>query len=77
MALDPFLHEVLVDPLDHEGLLYFESRSLLYNPRTRTAYEVKGSIPVVLPNEGRSVDEAEHAELTGDATGVKTGSTNS
>jgi uncharacterized protein len=73
MALDDFLVGVLVDPIDHEPLLYLESRSLLYNPRRRVAYEVRGSIPDMLPSEARAVDDAEHAALTSDAAAVQTG----
>jgi hypothetical protein len=36
-------------------------------------FEVKGSIPVLLPNEGRAVEESEHAELVADSSGVLTG----
>jgi uncharacterized protein YbaR (Trm112 family) len=74
MGLDPFLLEVLEDPIDHEPLLYFESRSLLYNPRRRVAYEIRGSIPVLLPDEARPVEADEHDELVGDATARSTGS---
>lgn len=73
MPLDPLLIEVLVDPVDHEPLVYVESRSVLYNPRRRVAYEVRGAIPVLLVDEARTVDDGEHAALVGDAAGVTTG----
>ena len=63
MALDRLLLEILRDPTDHGSLLYFESRNLLVNPRTRTAYDVIDSIPVLLPSEGKTLDEAAFAEL--------------
>jgi uncharacterized protein YbaR (Trm112 family) len=73
MALDPFLLEILEDPIDHQPLLYLAERSLLYNPRRRVVYEVRGAIAVMLPDDARPVDDAEHAELTGDATAITTG----
>ena len=76
MALDKFLLEVLEDPIDHGPLLYFVDRELLYNPRRRVAYAVRGSIPVMLPDEARSVAEKEHNELEGDATAISTGTRN-
>lgn len=73
MALDQLLLDVLVDPVDRESLLYIEAESVLYNPRRRVAYEVRGAIPVLLPDEARPVDDAEHARLSAIATSVATG----
>lgn len=73
MALDPFLLALLEDPVDHEPLLYVASRDVLYNPRRRVAYEVRDAIPVLLPDEGRAVDDAEHAALVADPTARSTG----
>ena len=63
MPLQPLLIEVLADPIDKGPLLYFEDKDLLYNPRRKVAYAISGSIPVMLPDEARAVDEAEHAAL--------------
>ena len=63
MPLESLLIEVLADPVDKEPLLYFEDRDLLYNPRRHVAYAIIGSIPVMLPDEARPVDDAEHASL--------------
>ena len=63
MPLQPLLIEVLADPVDKEPLLYFEDRNLLYNPRRKVVYSISGVIPVMLPDEARAVDEAEHASL--------------
>jgi uncharacterized protein YbaR (Trm112 family) len=63
VPLQQLLIEVLADPVDKGPLLYFEGRDLLYNPRRKVAYAIKGSIPVMLPDEARNVDEAEHAAL--------------
>jgi uncharacterized protein YbaR (Trm112 family) len=76
MTLDTFLLEVLEDPIDHGPLLYIESRSVLYNPRRRLAYEVRGAIPVMLPDEARTVDDAEHELLSSDGSAVTTGTSN-
>jgi uncharacterized protein YbaR (Trm112 family) len=73
MALDDFLLDLLEDPVDHGALLYVPSKDVLYNPRLRVAYEVRDSIPVMLPDESRAVSEEEeqafnddvHARLTG------------
>ena len=61
MALDDFLLELLEDPVDHGVLIYLDQRDLLYNPRLRIAYEVRGSIPVLLPDESRAVSDEEDA----------------
>lgn len=63
MPLQPLLVEVLADPVDKGPLLYIESHNLLYNPRRHVAYAIEGSIPVMLPDEARQVDDAEHQAL--------------
>jgi uncharacterized protein YbaR (Trm112 family) len=37
---------------------------VLYNPRLRVAYEVRGNIPVLLPDESRAVTADEHRAFT-------------
>jgi uncharacterized protein YbaR (Trm112 family) len=74
MALDDFLLNLLEDPVDHGPLLYVADKDLLYNPRRRLAYEVRGSIPVLLPDESRPVGDDEHRDLTEDPTARSTGS---
>ncbi len=73
MGLDPFLLALLEDPVDHGPLLYVESRDVLYNRRRRVLYEVRDSIPVLLPDESRAVDDAEHAVLVADPSSRETG----
>jgi uncharacterized protein YbaR (Trm112 family) len=63
MALDSLLIEVLADPIDKGTLLYFDDEGLLLNERTSTTYAVNDGIPVLLPDEGRSIDETELARL--------------
>ncbi len=75
MPLQPLLIEVLADPVDKGPLLYFEDRDVLYNPRRQVLYEIKGSIPVMLPDEARSVDKAEHDQLMASSSdALETGS---
>ncbi len=73
MSLDSFLLELLEDPIDHGSLLYVADENVLYNPRRRVAYEVRGSIPVMLDSESRAVADDEHERLTGDSSGIWTG----
>jgi len=73
MALDAFLLALLEDPVDHDSLLYIASADVLYNPRRRCVYEVRDSIPVLLPDESRSATDEEHQAWTGDSSAVRTG----
>jgi uncharacterized protein len=73
MALARFLLDLLEDPVDHGPLLYVASASVLYNPRTRKIYEVRDSIPVMLPDEAREASESEHQSLTSAPDAVFTG----
>jgi uncharacterized protein len=70
MALDNFLLNLLEDPVDHGTLLYVPSRDVLYNARLRVAYEVRDSIPVMLPDEARPVTD-EEAQLFEDDPGAR------
>ncbi len=65
MALDPALLEILACPEDKGPLYYFEDEDILYNPRLRRVYEIRDDIPVMLIDEARTVDDAEHARLHG------------
>jgi len=73
MALDAFLLALLEDPVDHDSLLYIASADVLYNPRQRCVYEVRDSIPVLLPDESRAATDEEHEAWTGDSSAVRTG----
>ena len=61
MALDDFLVELLVDPLDHEPLLYVPSADVLVNPRRRVAFSVVDNIAVLLPDEAAALSDEELA----------------
>ena len=64
MALDPALLDILACPIDKGPLVYVESESMLYNPRSQRRYEIRDDIPVMLPEESTVVDDDEHARLT-------------
>ena len=65
MNLDPVLLEILACPDDKGPLYYVEDEELLYNPRLQRAYEIRDGIPVMLVDEARAVDDAEHDRLQG------------
>ncbi len=74
MALDTLLIEILACPVDHGPLLYFADEDLLFNPRTSTAFAVVDDIPVLLPDEGTVVDDAERDRLMAkSSTAIETG----
>lgn len=74
MALQNFLLELLEDPVDHGTLLYVDELNVLYNPRRRVVYEVRDSIPVLLPDESRPASDAEHQNLLAHPSARYTGS---
>ena len=63
MAIDPKLLEILACPEDHGALLYFAADNALYNPRLKRRYAVVDDIPVMLIEESKTVDAAEHDRL--------------
>ncbi|HVB52350.1 MAG TPA: Trm112 family protein [Acidimicrobiales bacterium] len=73
MALDTFLLDLLEDPVDHGPLLYVPSKDVLFNPRLHIAYEVRDSIPVMLPDESRLVNEDEERSFRDDPDARLTG----
>lgn len=60
--MDSTLHSILACPQDHGELLLVEGE-LLYNPRLRVAYPIEDGIPVLLIDDARPVDEAEHQRI--------------
>ncbi|QNG18668.1 Trm112 family protein [Rhodococcus triatomae] len=62
MAIDPTLLSILACPQD-KGPLLLIGDELLYNPRLRRAYPIDAGIPVLLVDEARDVDAAEHDQL--------------
>ena len=63
MAIDPKLLEILACPEDHGALLYFQADGALYNPRLKRKYAIVDDIPVMLIEEAKAVDAAEHERL--------------
>ncbi|MGA9869765.1 MAG: Trm112 family protein [Rhodococcus sp. (in: high G+C Gram-positive bacteria)] len=66
MALDRTLLDILACPVDKGPLLLVEDE-LLYNPRLRRAYPIENGIPVLLVDDARDVDDAEHESILGRA----------
>lgn len=62
-SLDERLLRMLACPEDRGPLLFFADEDLLYNPRLHRAYPVRDNIPVMLVEEARRVDAAEHERL--------------
>jgi len=75
VALEEFLLNLIEDPVDHGPLLYLSHEGILYNPRRRVAYEVRDSIPVLLPDEARAVNDEEHDKYVKDPLARATGTT--
>ena len=63
MALPEALLRILVCPVDKGCLMYFADENLLYNPRLRRAYRIKGGVPVMLADRAEPVPEPEHERL--------------
>ena len=67
MSLDPLLLTMLACPIDKQALLYLDEEGVLYNPRLRRLYQVRDGIPVMLADQGETVDEDRHRELLSQA----------
>ncbi|WP_040494740.1 Trm112 family protein [Ilumatobacter nonamiensis] len=65
MTLSTDLLDILACPEDKGPLYYVEAEDLLYNPRLQRVYEVRDDIPVMLIDEARNVDTAEHERIMG------------
>lgn len=62
VAIDQTLLSILACPVDKGPLLLIEDE-LLYNPRLRRAYPIENGIPVLLVDEARDVEDAEHESI--------------
>ncbi len=73
MTLNPALLEVLACPSDRGPLLYLADENVLYNPREKRSYMVRDGIAVLLIEESKIVDQAEHDRIMAKvaADGVK------
>ena len=68
-VIDDRLLEILACPED-KGPLLLADDDTLYNPRLRRAYRIDDGIPVLLVDESRPVDDAEHEDLLARAGGA-------
>ena len=58
-AVDPRLLEVLVCPLTRTPLIYDRAKGELISRAAKLAYPVRDGVPVMLPEEARSLAEGE------------------
>ena len=56
--IDPKLLEILVCPVTHGRLEYDRERQELISKSARLAYPIRDGVPIMLPEEARSLDEA-------------------
>jgi uncharacterized protein YbaR (Trm112 family) len=56
-AVDPKLLEILVCPVTKGPLTYDREKQELVSPKARLAYPIRDGIPIMLPDEARSLDE--------------------
>lgn len=61
-VIEPSLLDILACPED-KGPLVLVDDEFLYNPRLKWAYRIDDGIPVLLVDEARAVDDAEHAHV--------------
>ncbi len=58
-AVDPRLLEVLICPISRGPLVYDRDRGELISKTARLAYPVRDGVPVMLPEEARTLDDSE------------------
>ncbi|MFN4024353.1 MAG: Trm112 family protein [Hyphomonas sp.] len=58
-GVDPRLLEILICPLTRQPLAYDRARHELVSKNARLAYQIRGGIPIMLPEEARDLDEPE------------------
>ncbi len=56
-AIDPKLLEILVCPITKATLRYDRERGELISEPARLAYPIRDGIPIMLPDEARSLEE--------------------
>ncbi|WP_091735788.1 Trm112 family protein [Phenylobacterium immobile] len=59
VEIDPRLLEVLVCPVTHGKLDYDRDRSELVSQGARLAFPIRDGVPIMLPDEARSLDDGE------------------
>lgn len=55
-GVDPRLLEILICPLTRQPLVFDRARNELVSKNARLAYQIRGGIPVMLPEEARDLD---------------------
>ena len=58
-TVDPKLLEILVCPLTKEPLRYDAGRQELISDKAKLAFPIRDGIPIMLPDEARSLEEGE------------------
>jgi uncharacterized protein YbaR (Trm112 family) len=61
MDIDPKLLEILVCPVTKGPLVYDRAKQELISKKAGLAYPIRDGIPVMLPDEARSLSESELA----------------
>ncbi len=63
MSLQPWFVEMLVCPKSKKPLIYFSEEQFLFCPESRLKYRIEDEVPVLLPEEGELMDEAQTSAL--------------
>ena len=58
VPVDPRLLEILVCPLTKSALEYDRATNELISRAAHLAYPIRGGIPIMLPEEARTLDDA-------------------
>lgn len=59
-SVDPRLLEILVCPVTRSPLRYDRSKAELISAAARLAYPIRDGVPIMLPDEARTLDEGEN-----------------
>ena len=57
--IDPRLLEILVCPVTRGPLVYDRARAELVSPGARLAYPIREGVPIMMPEEARTLDDGE------------------
>lgn len=63
LPIDPDLFHILVCPVAKTPLKWVEGKLVSTDEATRRAYRIDEGIPIMLPDEGEALDEAEWKRL--------------
>jgi uncharacterized protein YbaR (Trm112 family) len=58
-SVDPRLLEILVCPVTRSPLRYDRERGELISAAARLAYPIRDGVPIMLPDEARTLEEGE------------------